>query len=358
MHVDGFRVDLASILGRDINGDVLSNPPVIEEIAHDPVLASTKIIAEAWDAAGLYQVGSFPAWGRWAEWNGRYRDDVRRFLLGDPGSVGAFATRVTGSADLYQNDGRTPQHSINFITCHDGFTLRDLVSYNGKHNEANGENNRDGENHNISYNYGTEGESDSPMIRRIRRRQAKNAVLIMMLSQGTPMLLAGDEFLRTQGGNNNPYCQDNAVSWVDWTLTKAEKEHLDFCAKVIAFRKELASLKRRDFFSGASEAEGKLPDISWHGLLAGEPKFEEGKPQLAFLLAGLGREPALYAAFNMSARPAVFQLPENPDGVWFRKIDTAARVDFLPAGQEKRESGSTIRLRPRSIIVLVSKPMA
>ncbi|MDR2734922.1 MAG: glycogen debranching protein GlgX [Spirochaetota bacterium] len=360
MHVDGFRFDLASVLGRDSNGEVLPDPPVLDEIAHDPVLASTKIIAEAWDAAGLYQVGSFPAWGRWAEWNGRYRDDVRRFLLGELGSTAAFATRVTGSSDLYECSGRAPQHSINFITCHDGFTLRDLATYNTKHNEANGENNRDGENYNISYNYGVEGESNIPSIRRLRRRYAKNAMLIMMLSQGTPMLLAGDEFLRTQGGNNNPYCQDNAVSWVDWSFVNKEEEHLDFCRNVILLRKEFASLKRENFLSGTPDAGSKLPDISWHGIFEGEPDFEKGEPRLAFLLAGVGREPALYAAYNMATRPAVFHLPESPDGVWFRKINTAAQSgrDFFAAGQEKREIGSTIRLRPRSIIVLVSKPMA
>ena len=360
MHVDGFRFDLASILGRDSNGDVLANPPVLEEIAHDPILASTKIIAEAWDAAGLYQVGSFPAWGRWAEWNGRYRDDVRRFLLGDHGTISAFATRIAGSADLYQNDGRTPPHSINFVTCHDGFTLRDLVSYNQKNNLANGEDNRDGENHNISYNYGEEGESDSPSIRRMRRRQAKNAMLIMMISQGTPMILAGDEFLRTQGGNNNPYCQDNGISWVNWVFAETESEHLNFCKHIILFRKNLASLGREKFFSGKpSEAGSRLPDISWHGLEVGKPKFEEGAPYLAVLLAGLRHEPAVYIALNMSARPVTFKLPGSPDGVWLRKIDTAGRegCDFFPAGKEKMESRTSIRLRPRSILVLISKPL-
>jgi len=358
MHVDGFRFDLASILGRASNGDVLANPPVLEEIAHDPVLASTKIIAEAWDAAGLYQVGSFPAWGRWAEWNGKYRDDVRRFLLGIPEALGAAATRIAGSADLYERDGGAPQHSINFITCHDGFTLRDLVSYNNKHNQANGEDNRDGENYNISCNYGAEGESDSCGIRRMRRRQAKNAVLLMMLSQGTPMLLAGDEFLRTQGGNNNPYCQDNAVSWVDWSLLKEEEEHLNFCKNSIRFRKKLASLRRERFFKGCLEEGSGVPDISWHGLRPGEPEFEKGAPHLAFLLAGQNGEPALYAALNMSARPAIFHLPESPDGAWFCKINTANRADcdFFPAGRESR-CGAAIRLRPRSIAVLLSKPM-
>jgi glycogen operon protein len=360
MHVDGFRFDLASILGRDSNGEVLANPPVIEEIALDPVLASTKIIAEAWDAAGLYQVGIFPAWGRWAEWNGKYRDDVRRFLRGDTGVIGALATRIAGSADLYEKSGGTPPQSINFITCHDGFTLRDLVSYNNKHNEANGEDNRDGENYNISYNHGFEGECGSRIIHAIRRRQAKNAVLILMLSQGTPMLLAGDEFLRTQGGNNNPYCQDNDISWVNWSFTQKEKDHLDFCRNIISLRNRLNSLGRKGFFRGLPDAGSEVPDITWHGLQAEEPEFEKGLPCLAFLLAGVGDEPALYAAMNMGARPALFELPASPGGAWFWKINTAAKQgrDYIPAGLEPMERRARIRLRPRSICVLLSKPLS
>jgi isoamylase len=223
MHVDGFRFDLASILGRDQQGNVLSNPPMVEKIAEDPILAHTKIIAEAWDAAGLYQVGSFSTNRRWAEWNGRFRDDVRRFLCGHEGMVAALATRIGGSADLYQDDGRRPHNSINFITSHDGFTLYDQVSYNEKHNLANGEGNRDGCNNNLSWNSGSEGPTDDEAINELRLRRIKTFAAILMLSQGVPMLMAGDEFGRTQRGNNNAYCQDNETSWLDWEL--AEKNH-------------------------------------------------------------------------------------------------------------------------------------
>src|SRR5207249_2553743 len=218
MHVDGFRFDLASILGRDRQGNVMVEPPVIESITEDGVMADAKLIAEPWDAAGLYQVGGFPFGRRWSEWNGRYRDDVRRFWRGDPGSVGPLASRVCGSSDLYQESGRLPRHSVNFVTCHDGFTLHDLVSYNAKHNRANGEGDRDRLFENYSWNCGAEGETDDREVLALRRRQARNLVTTLMLSQGVPMLLAGDEFLRTQKGNNNAWCQDNDIAWVNWKL--------------------------------------------------------------------------------------------------------------------------------------------
>ncbi len=358
MHVDGFRFDLASVLGRDSQGNVLVNPPVLEEIAQDPVLASTKIIAEAWDAAGLYQVGSFPAWGRWAEWNGRYRDDVRRFLRGDTGSAGPLATRIAGSSDLYADDGRSPQHSINFVTCHDGFTLHDLVSYERKHNLGNGEDDRDGENHNISCNHGTEGPTERKGVRRLRRRQARNAIVIMMLSQGTPMLLAGDEFLRTQLGNNNAYCQDNEISWVDWSLAESEKEQVGFCRAMISVRKRFASLRRDRFFTGVPEGGSPIPDISWHGRKPGLPEFESGLPFLAFLLAGCvvngRREPAIYAVFNSSGRPRWCTLPASPDGAWYIKADTA-RGRVHQDGAEPLLPGDRVRVRMQAALVLVSQ---
>jgi glycogen operon protein len=358
MHVDGFRFDLASVLGRDSQGNVLANPPVLEEIAQDPILASTKIIAEAWDAAGLYQVGSFPAWGRWAEWNGRYRDDVRRFLRGDEGSSSALATRIAGSSDLYADDGRSPQHSINFVTCHDGFTLHDLFSYEEKHNLGNGENDRDGDNCNLSSNLGVEGPTVRTGVQRLRRRQARNALVIMMLSQGTPMLLAGDEFMRSQAGNNNAYCQDNEISWVDWSLAEREKTQVEFFRRMIKLRSRFASLRRESFFTGEIEPGCLVPDISWHGCKPGEPDFEAGKPLLAFLLAGGktagGCEPAIYAACNMTLRPKTFVLPTSPDGDWRVKVDTVRGIVYQD-GSVPLVEVDRIRVRARSIIVLVSQ---
>jgi len=357
MHVDGFRFDLASVLGRDSQGNVLVNPPVLEEIAQDPGLASTKIIAEAWDAAGLYQVGSFPAWGRWAEWNGRYRDDLRRFLRGDAGSSSALATRIAGSSDLYADDGRSPQHSINFITCHDGFTLNDLFSHERKHNLGNGEDDRDGENNNISFNCGVEGATARPGVLRLRRRQARNAVAIMMLSQGTPMLLAGDEFLRTQGGNNNAYCQDNEISWVDWSLADRETEQVRFVRDMIRLRKRFRSLRRETFFSGQPEEGSPIPDISWHGREPGKPEFESGIPLLGCMLAGKGMEPAIYMLCNATGRPQRCVLPTSPDGGWWIKVDTAQGL-VHPDGGEPVCAGGILRVRANSVLVLLSRSLA
>ncbi|OWK37546.1 glycogen debranching protein GlgX [Fimbriiglobus ruber] len=250
MHVDGFRFDLASILGRDRYGNVMVEPPVVEMIAEDGVLADTKLIAEPWDAAGLYQVGGFPFGRRWSEWNGRYRDDVRRFWRGDGGFAGALASRLCGSADLYQWSGRLPRHSLNFITAHDGFTLWDLVSYNHKHNDANGEGNRDGTNDDYAWNGGIEGETTDPGVLALRTRRAKGLMATLLMSQGVPMFLAGDEFLRTQGGNNNAWCQDNDVSWVDWTLQEKNKDFLRFVREMIWLRRRHPIFRRRRFFVG------------------------------------------------------------------------------------------------------------
>ncbi len=263
-HIDGFRFDLASILSRDRHGELLPNPPLVELIAEDPMLADTKIIAEAWDAAGAYQVGSF-ADRRWAEWNGHYRDDVRRYWRGDMGLAGPMATRLAGSADLYQSSGRKPYHSINFVTSHDGYPLYDLVSYEQKHNQANGEENRDGDNNNYSSNYGVEGPTRRRPILELRRRQAKNMMASLLLSNGTPMIVSGDEVLRTQRGNNNSYCQDNATSWFDWKLVERNSEMLRFSRELIAFRKGQPNVRRASFLTGEPNGSSDLPDVCWYG---------------------------------------------------------------------------------------------
>lgn len=314
MHVDGFRFDLASILGRGQDGSVLPNPPLLEELASEPVLAHTKLIAEAWDAAGLYQVGTFPSWGRWAEWNGRYRDDVRRFLRGDDGMVSALATRLIGSPDLYLTSAREPYHSINFVTCHDGFTLRDLVSYNQKHNEANGEENRDGGNDNYSYNYGAEGPTTDTNIEAIRLRQQKNFATVLMLSQGVPMILAGDEMGRTQLGNNNAYCQDNEISWIDWKLTNANAGLVRFFSNLIAFRKTTSLLRRTSYNSGLK--------IYWHGVKRFEPDWGHQSHSIAVELSD-GNE-TLYMAVNAYWEDLTFELPQLLGGIrWKRLVDTS-----------------------------------
>jgi glycogen operon protein len=318
MHVDGFRFDLASILGRDRKGNVMVEPPVIESITEDGVLADTKLIAEPWDAAGLYQVGRFPFGRRWSEWNGQYRDDVRRFWRGDAGLAAALASRVCGSADVYQWSGRLPRHSVNFITAHDGFTLWDLVSYNHKHNEANGEGNRDGLDDNCSWNCGAEGETDDPEVLTVRRRQARNLMATMLLSQGVPMLLAGDEFLRTQGGNNNAWCQDNAVSWVDWTLAEKNADFLRFTKEMIALRKRHPALRRRRFFVGEIRRDdGRVGEFR-----AGEWRVASRAPE----------EPGPFPATG-PVRPAEAGLPPDPDadaagksGAWRTPGSVAAPV--------------------------------
>ncbi len=263
MHVDGFRFDLASILGRDRRGHVMVEPPVIEAIAEDGVLADTKLIAEPWDAAGLYQVGGFPFGRRWSEWNGHYRDDVRQFWKGDPGLTGRLASRLCGSSDVYQWSGRLPRHSVNFVTAHDGFTLHDLVSYNDKHNDANGEGNRDGGNDNASWNCGVEGPTTDPKIIALRERQARNMVATLLLSQGVPMLLGGDEFLRTQGGNNNAWCHDNEVSWFDWSLAETNEGFLRFVREMIWLRRRHPALRRRRFFTGELRKGGGRGATPW-----------------------------------------------------------------------------------------------
>ncbi len=349
MHVDGFRFDLASILGRGQDGEPLANPPLIEELANDPILADTKLIAEAWDAAGLYQVGTFPSWGRWAEWNGRFRDDIRKYLRGDPGMISALATRLTGSADLYHTSMREPYHSINFITAHDGFTLHDLFSYNEKHNEANGENNRDGANDNYSWNHGAEGETDDPAVNALRLRQQKNAATLLLLSLGVPMILAGDETGRTQKGNNNAYCQDNEISWIDWTMAEENEGLLRFFRNLIAFRRSSELLRRTSF---ADHGNGF---ILWHGTFPNRPDWGYASRTLGMQLSEGGQHLLLLA--NSYWEDQRFELPEQGNVQWKRLIDTAlasphdiANIDLLETLPEQSGYG----VQARSVVVLVA----
>ncbi|MCI0642550.1 MAG: glycogen debranching protein GlgX [Gemmataceae bacterium] len=363
MHIDGLRFDLASILGRDPHGNVLVEPPVVEMISEDGVLADTKLIAEPWDAGGLYQVGLFPFGRRWSEWNGRYRDEVRRFWRGDPGFAGALATRLCGSADLYENSGRNPMHSVNFITCHDGFTLWDLVSYNQKHNLANAESNRDGLDENFSWNCGAEGPSTDPEINRLRNRQARNLFATLMLSQGVPMLMAGDEFLRTQEGNNNAWCQDNAVSWVDWTLTQGHSDFLRFAAMMIALRKRHPALRRREFFRGAGPQGDLVPDIIWHGTEPYAPDFSHLSRTLAFCLDGTqtSREPDrdFYIACNSWKETLPFRIPPSPTRRrWRRAIDTFLLSPLDIVGLDEGPFvtvDSSYPVTAHSLVVLISE---
>lgn len=349
MHVDGFRFDLASILGRGQDGTPLPNPPLLEELANDPILANTKLIAEAWDAAGLYQVGTFPSWGRWAEWNGRYRDDVRRFVRGDAGMISALATRLTGSADLYGTSAREPYHSINFVVAHDGFTLRDLVSYNEKHNLANGEENRDGSNANYSWNHGVEGDTDDPAINALRLRQQKNFLAILMLSQGVPMILAGDEMGRTQQGNNNAYCQDNEIGWINWNDAERNAGLVRFVRNLIHFRKASPLLRRRTFQDHANGL------IRWHGVKRDQPDWGHSSRALALQLSEAGR--SLHIMINAYWEDLVFELPRLRSGNWSRLLDTdrASPDDIAAPGQAYAlDSQDFYLVKSRSVVVLTA----
>jgi len=362
-HVDGFRFDLAAILGRDPWGAPLANPPLLETLAHDPVLAKAKLIAEAWDAGGLYQVGSFPAYGRWAEWNGKYRDTLRTFIKGDAGCVGELALRLQGSPDLYLTRGTTA--SINFITCHDGFTLADLFTYNNKHNEANGEDNRDGTNDNCSWNCGPEGPMDDPEINALRRRLIKNAVAVLMVSQGVPMVLMGDEMGRTQQGNNNAYCHDNELNWLDWSLLEKNTEIFRFFKQCIAFRRSHRVLRnpqhlRQDATPGVDGAV-----ISWHGERVGQPDWSYNSRVLAFMLhgrykeGGLQMEDCVYVALNAHWEAHTFELPLPPAGMqWhvFANTSVQAPEDIWDSGIGPiLEDQSSFLMGPRSVAVLVGK---
>jgi len=329
-HVDGFRFDLASILSRDRKGRLIPNPPIVELIAEDPLLGNAKLIAEAWDAAGAYQVGSFSNI-RWAEWNGRFRDDVRRYWNGYSPRINDLATRLAGSADLYQSSGREPFHGINFVTAHDGFTLNDLVSYNRKHNEANGESNRDGEDYNLSHNFGVEGDSDDPEIEAKRVRQIRNFLATLFLSQGVPMMLYGDECRRTQKGNNNTYCQDNELAWFDWSLVDRHVDLVRFVRHLIEFRNSEPTLRRRRFLTGEIYGESQFPDVSWYNIHGQPVDWEADELSLCMLLGAApaeatdaaGRDILLF--LHAGPEPATFRLPVviEPDR-WRLMIDTAA----------------------------------
>jgi len=356
MHVDGFRFDLASILSRDSSGHVLPNPPVLWDIESDPALAGTKLIAEAWDAAGLYQVGSFVG-DAWREWNGRFRDDTRDFFRGVPGSVGKFADRLIGSHEVYRHKEREAEQSINFVTCHDGFTLNDLVSYNDKHNEANGEENRDGANDNRSWNCGVEGPSTDPAIEELRNRQVKNFLTATLLSLGVPMIVMGDEVRRTQGGNNNAYCHDNEANWFDWSLVEKHADIHRFVKLLLARRllRDVIHEEQRTTLTELIEGANK----SWHGVKLGEPDWGEGSHSIAFNATLQNEGLVFHLILNAYWEALDFALPPPPDGEpWRRWIDT-----FRPSPEDILEwrsalpiSGSSYRAGPRSVVMLVYMP--
>ncbi len=354
MHVDGFRFDLASVFSRDGKGRPRKNAPILWSIDSDPVLAGTKLIAEAWDAAGLYEVGSFTG-ERFAEWNGPFRDDVRRFLRGDPGTVRNLATRIEGSPDLYADPGREANHSINFVTCHDGFTLADLVSYNDKHNEANGEDNRDGCSHNLSWNCGEEGPTDDPEVIALRRRQRKNFISLLMLSQGTPMLSMGDELQRSLSGNNNAYSLEGAAGRIDWSPLDEQDELTGFIARFIRLTQSF-ELFREERFWGASN--GQRPRIRWHGVRLGEPDWSSDSHSLAY---GLRHEEAgelLHVMLNAWWEPLEFELPPPPPGIsWHRVLDTSlpAPEDLVHPGEAPRHESGLYSLAPRSVGLLLAR---
>jgi glycogen operon protein len=357
MHVDGFRFDEASVLTRGENGAPLEYPPVVWHIELSETLADTKVFAEAWDAAGLYQIGYFPGY-RWAEWNGRYRDDVRRFVKGETGLVGAVASRIAGSADLYQSRRHLPINSVNFINCHDGFTLNDLVSYNGKHNDANGEGNRDGNDDNMSWNCGWEGESTDPAVNALRTQQIKNFAAILMLSQGIPMFVAGDEVARTQRGNNNAYCQDNDLNWFDWTLPEKNADLLRFWTLMIDFRKRHPVVHRSRFFTGTVNPRG-LADIAWHGCqLNNAPWGDPNAKVLAFTLGGENQSADIHVMMNMYWEPLGFEIPQAGDRTWYRIVDTSlpAPQDIVPTAQGAPIAGGQYIVNGRSVVVLMTRP--
>jgi glycogen operon protein len=355
-HIDGFRFDLASILGRDPWGAPLSNPPLLESLAFDPILSSCKLIAEAWDAGGLYQVGSFPAFGRWGEWNGKYRDCARRYLKGDEGMVGELAQRVQGSPDLYRHSGRSPATSVNFITCHDGFTLADLVSFNGKHNDANGEGNRDGGDDNHSWNCGAEGWSDEPSILALRKRQMMNAMAILLTSRGIPMILMGDEFGRSQHGNNNAYCLDSVISWVDWSLLESNADLHRVVKALIHFRKGHPALRVNNFDGIPNE---HLPCCSFHGNQPWQPDWSDQSRQLAWMMAA--REPnnplstdIVYVATNMAHYASWFTLPDPPPTYqWRLCFNTGDGTQPVHHDQAVFEE-SGLLLGERSVVILTA----
>ncbi|WP_157537934.1 glycogen debranching protein GlgX [Kitasatospora azatica] len=356
-HVDGFRFDLASELSRGEEGYEMPVPPALWGIELSGILSETKIIAEPWDGAGLYQVGRFPG-KRWAQWNGPYRDDVRRFVRGDAGLAGSIASRIGGSRDLFTKEGELPTNSINFITCHDGFTLNDLVSYNHKHNDANGESNADGAHENFSWNCGVEGPTDAEDIERLRIQQIKNMMAILMLSRGVPMILAGDEFRNSQGGNNNAYCQSNEVAWLDWEQAEKETEVRGFVQQMIGLRKRFRAVREARFFDGRTN-DRDLPEVTWHGCRLEQPGWEDTDARvLSYTLAGFNGDPDLHVIFNMYHLGLDFELPRVAGQQWHRTVDTSrgAGQDVLPAGGEEPVPGHTFHAHGRSVVVLTALP--
>lgn len=347
-HVDGFRFDLASILGRDSDGTLLANPPLLEQIAEDPILRDVKLIAEAWDLGGAFQVGRFPG-RRWADWNCHFRDDVRRFWRGDTGMTGAFATRLCGSADLFQREREGPLSSINFVTCHDGFTLNDLVSYARKHNDDNGEENRDGASENYSENNGIEGTTNDVEVECVRLRQIKNFLVTLFVSRGVPMMLGGDEFRRTQHGNNNAYCQDNELSWYDWGLAEANVDLIRFVSRLIAFRKAHSILSAERFYSEA--------DIEWLGVDGGRPDWHSQDNRLGCVIGKNPNDGAsrICLLFNAAVEPCRFVLPTSPTGQWHVAVDTAqAAPNDIPDHPGGPVVGDEIIVDRRSSMILTS----
>ena len=355
--VDGFRFDLASILGRDQNGAPMANPPILESLAFDPVLGKMKLIAEAWDAGGLYQVGSFPSWNRWAEWNGRYRDDMRSFLKGDDGMAGNAITRITGSRDLYSPESRGHKASVNFMTCHDGFTLYDLYSYNEKHNEKNGWNNTDGDNNGHSWNCGAEGETDDPNVNGLRRRLIKNAFAALLCSRGPAMFFAGDEFCNTQFGNNNAYCQDNIISWLDWGRLEEFKEIHDFVRHMIQFRKEHPILRKM-----TKPSSCQFPEISVHNGTPFNASTDYKTKLIGIMYAGRNEEDTeddiVFYCMNAYWEPLVMQLPVLPNGKHWH-VDTNTNAEYFDGEDFTAKTEflgvNTIRVPARTTIILVAE---
>ena len=348
--IDGFRFGLASILGRNEDGSPMNKPPLLQAMAFDPILGDVKLIAEAWDAGGLYQVGSFPAWNRWAEWNGRYRDDIRRYLKGDAGMAQAAAQRLVGSRDIYEPQSRK-NASVNFITCHDGFTLWDLYSYNEKHNEKNGEHNMDGANDNNSWNCGAEGDTRDPAVNALRRRMVRNAFALLMCSRGIPMFLAGDEFCNTQFGNNNAYCQDNITSWLDWNLLEKNQEIFKFFQHMIRFRMEHRILR-----TNLSDGVSGFPDISFHGVTPWRQEpYSDHDRYVGVLFAGWERETGpqvIYVASNAYWEELQVELPQLPASMCWELVTDTFEEELLPG---RRLSGTGIAIRPRSVMIFVGR---
>jgi glycogen operon protein len=362
MHVDGFRFDLASVLGRAEDGTFRTGSGFFDAVSQDPVLSRVTLIAEPWDL-GTYQVGSFPV--DWSEWNGRFRDTVRRFTRGDGGQVRDLGARLTGSADLYRDDGRAAYNSVNFVTCHDGFTLRDLVTYDAKRNQANREDNRDGTDDNASWNCGVEGETGDPAVNRLRRQQVKNFMCHLLFSAGTPMVLGGDEFFRTQRGNNNAYCQDNELSWFDWDEAERNTEILTFFRAAVALTRRCTILQRRRFLLGEDRDGSGVPDIVWYGTDLGSPAWDDPELRTVCVQLDGGEEHSdlghYRLFFILNADPALRRVelpPLGPDARWSRLVDTS-----LPAGQEIALPGAEVPLdppsfylvNPRSTVVLIGR---